>query len=386
MKEKAIPFVSDKDLLFEKTAVSTFFSAMEIPFNTFFDLSYQDLRERFYRLQCLEKQRRKLSLLPSSPWSISDSQETRNCSRNRYYDIVPYNKYRVKLVDQENDYINASYIFLPNGQRYIAAQGPLKSTVSHFWSMIWHELDDHGIVLMLTKIEEQGVEKCVKYWPEEEQKELIIQKISLKVEFIKKNYEEKSETIIHHLKLSKFKGNTLESEKYIYHVYFRNWPDHGVPRDFPPIINLIYLITNIKRKKEDIVLVHCSAGCGRTGTKSDKTVEENLLHALYENGISSISLFETYIKDGIDRYSNKLNDIQRRLQMYLTEMIKPTLTYFDEEKFENSDSLIHGDFAEKIGEDFFGFKELGLDKELGLSSLLVPFHLLQGRTQQGLKI
>ncbi|EMR08800.1 hypothetical protein PNEG_02969 [Pneumocystis murina B123] len=116
---------------------------------------------------------------------------------------------------------------------------------------------------------------------------------------------------------------------------------------------------------------------------SDKSIEENLLHALYENGISDISLFESYIKDGIDRYSTKLNDIQRRLQAYLNETIKPSLSYFDEENLENNDSFIHGDFAEKIGEDFFGFKELGLDKEFGLSSLLVPLHLLHGKVQLG---
>lgn len=41
--------------------------------------------------------------------------------------------------------------------------------------------------------------------------------------------------------------------------------------------------------------------------------------------------------------------------------------------------FVGGDFAEDIGDDFFGFKELGLDKEFGLSSLSVPLHLLQGR-------
>ncbi|CCJ31354.1 unnamed protein product [Pneumocystis jirovecii] len=121
-------------------------------------------------------------------------------------------------------------------------------------------------------------------------------------------------------------------------------------------------------------------------SKSSKTAEENLLHALYENGISNISLFETYIKDEIDRYSSKLNDIHKQLRTCLTETIKSSLSCFDEEKLENNDSLIHGDFAEKIGEDFFGFKELGLDKEFGLSSLLVPFHLLQNRMQQGIGV
>ena len=46
---------------------------------------------------------------------------------------------------------------------------------------------------------------------------------------------------------------------------------------------------------------------------------------------------------------------------------------------DGSEQFVGGDFAEDIDEDFFGFKELGLDKELGLESLSVPFHLLQNR-------
>ncbi|KAG5518334.1 hypothetical protein PMAC_003131 [Pneumocystis sp. 'macacae'] len=238
---------------------------METGLNTSFSFSYDILHEKFARLQLLEKQRKKTSLVPSSPWSIMDSQETGNLSRNRYYDIVPYDKCRVKLVDQENDYINASYVFLPNGQKYIAAQGPLPSTVPHFWSMIWHELEDNGIILMLTKVEEQGIEKCSKYWPEE-QEILIIEEVSLKVEFVEVKYEEKTETIIRHLKLSGLEENKSGLVKHIFHVYFGNWPDHSVPQDLQPIIDLISLITNMRKKKDDIILVHCSAGCGRTGT------------------------------------------------------------------------------------------------------------------------
>jgi transcriptional activator SPT7 len=46
---------------------------------------------------------------------------------------------------------------------------------------------------------------------------------------------------------------------------------------------------------------------------------------------------------------------------------------------DGSEQFVGGDFAEDIDEDFFGFKELGLDKEFGLESLSVPFHLLQNR-------
>jgi hypothetical protein len=41
---------------------------------------------------------------------------------------------------------------------------------------------------------------------------------------------------------------------------------------------------------------------------------------------------------------------------------------------EQNESFVSGDFTEELGEDFFGFKELGLDKEFGLISLSVnPF-------------
>ena len=46
---------------------------------------------------------------------------------------------------------------------------------------------------------------------------------------------------------------------------------------------------------------------------------------------------------------------------------------------DGSEQFVGGDFAEDIGDDFFGFKELGLDVEFGLSGSSVPFHLLQGR-------
>ena len=38
-----------------------------------------------------------------------------------------------------------------------------------------------------------------------------------------------------------------------------------------------------------------------------------------------------------------------------------------------------GNFAEPVGDDFFGLKELGIADEFGLSSLTVPKRLLKGR-------
>ena len=51
-------------------------------------------------------------------------------------------------------------------------------------------------------------------------------------------------------------------------VHYQGWPDHGVPTktkaDFEDVLNIF---TDFLRKRADEkVLVHCSAGIGRTGT------------------------------------------------------------------------------------------------------------------------
>lgn len=125
-----------------------------------------------------------------------------------------------------------------------------------------------------------------------------------------------------------------------------------------------------------------------------------LLHALYENG-ADVEALETYIRDDVERLGSRLNGIHERMKFHLTELLvsidshhvpqgyfltcqqRPALadTGGDGSRMFNdgSEMFVGGDFAEDIGDDFFGFKELGLDKEFGLSSLSVPLHLLQGR-------
>jgi transcriptional activator SPT7 len=38
-----------------------------------------------------------------------------------------------------------------------------------------------------------------------------------------------------------------------------------------------------------------------------------------------------------------------------------------------------GEFTTELGEDFFGLRDIGLDSELGLSSLRIPSRLFHGR-------
>ena len=49
--------------------------------------------------------------------------------------------------------------------------------------------------------------------------------------------------------------------------HYLAWPDHGVPANAMSMINFIKTVRITHPYiKEDLVLVHCSAGVGRTGT------------------------------------------------------------------------------------------------------------------------
>lgn len=114
------------------------------------------------------------------------------------------------------------------------------------------------------------------------------------------------------------------------------------------------------------------------------TPEEVILHTLNENGHDVDSL-ESYARDDIDRLGNKLSQIHERMKAHLADLLRPALTDGGADGSgafnDGSDQFVGGDFAEELGEDFFGFKALGLDKDFGLEMMSVPLHLLQSRVR-----
>ena len=114
------------------------------------------------------------------------------------------------------------------------------------------------------------------------------------------------------------------------------------------------------------------------------TPEEVILHTLNENGHDVDSL-ESYARDEVDRLGNKLGQIHERMKSHLADLLRPALTDGGADGSgafnDGSEQFVGGDFAEELGEDFFGFKALGLDKDLGLEMLSVPLHLLQSRVR-----
>lgn len=112
------------------------------------------------------------------------------------------------------------------------------------------------------------------------------------------------------------------------------------------------------------------------------SVEEAILHALQENG-ADLEALDSYVSEDVERMGTRLSKTHDSMKLHLAELLRPALNDAGPDGSnafnDDSEQFVGGDFAEELGEDFFGFKELGLDAEFGGASLSVPLHLLKSR-------
>uniref|UniRef100_A0A3B3U3N9 protein-tyrosine-phosphatase n=1 Tax=Poecilia latipinna TaxID=48699 RepID=A0A3B3U3N9_9TELE len=185
--------------------------------------------------------------------SLSCARQSENQEKNRYRDVLPYDDTRVVLLGKE-DYINASHITSGVCLRYIAAQGPLPQTCTHFWQTVW-EQQTHTII-MLTTLTERGRTKCHQYWPHPpEVKDYGHLSVKCHSEECNLAYVTRQFTLRH---------KKLAEEFSVTHLQYVAWPDHGVPDD-PSDFLLFISSVRERRKATEPLMVHCSAGIGRTG-------------------------------------------------------------------------------------------------------------------------
>lgn len=115
------------------------------------------------------------------------------------------------------------------------------------------------------------------------------------------------------------------------------------------------------------------------------TNEEVVLHTLSENGMD-VETLESHVKDDIERLGGKLGVMHERMKAHLADLLRPALADAGPDGSgafrDGSDQFVGGDFAEELGEDFFGFKALGLDREFSMGTLSVPLHLLHARLRE----
>jgi len=244
----------------------------------------------FGRLCEIDKNTRgcaQLSLFPTATSNL-------NWKKNRYRDVLPAEHSRVKLRQINgpgSDYINANFICHEKGAEplYISCQAPVMHTIADHWRMIWEQKS--SVVVMLTRLVENNRHKADKYWPAAageclEFDDFIVRlksvdanKAITKRVFIlaakpsesspKPNLNSKGHAAVNSPEVAKSQGPS--SERVVCHLHYQAWPDCGVPQSTGCLRKLIkktnkYRHSGLSRGLNGPIIIHCSAGIGRSGT------------------------------------------------------------------------------------------------------------------------
>ncbi|NXE39683.1 PTPRE phosphatase, partial [Ptilorrhoa leucosticta] len=139
----------------------------------------------------------------------------------------------------------------------VLSAGPKQETVNDFWRMIWEQKS--AVIVMLTNLKERKEEKCYQYWPDQGCWTYGSIRVSVEDCIVLVDYT-----------IRKFCVHSLhegcKAPRLVTQLHFTSWPDFGVP--FTPIGMLKFLkkVKTLNPAHAGPIVVHCSAGVGRTGT------------------------------------------------------------------------------------------------------------------------
>jgi len=142
---------------------------------------------------------------------------------------------------------------------YIAAQGPLENTAADFWTMV---LDFKcKAIVMLTQTKENRRVKCALYYPAEQGKVQQLERHRLLVASVAQLHGNP------HVEVRTIHISSAESPDpvEVKHYLYKDWPDHGTPPSVKDIRSIMDDLESTGANKHPVV-IHCSAGIGRTGT------------------------------------------------------------------------------------------------------------------------
>lgn len=182
------------------------------------------------------------------------------------------------------DYINANFVQgYSHERKFIATQGPKKETLVDFWRMIYQYRV--SAIVMLTKLVEKGVERCTQYWPDKlnyaecyGDYEVTMKDQQKCGDYIKRTFD----LVCVNSAMTSYStmgGGGIHSTPgglsinqrckllTVTQYYYPEWPDKETPSTDPiSILGLIRDVNAAHLPYQFPIVVHCSAGVGRTGT------------------------------------------------------------------------------------------------------------------------
>jgi protein tyrosine phosphatase len=228
-------------------------------------------------------------------YSIAHGCSSENRYRNRYADIHPYDRTRVAL---DGRYINANWVREHAGGIWtIATQAPLPSTTHEFLSIIagiHSPLIPPGefsskftrvrTIVQVTPYFESGRQKAHPYVPFEPGESKTIHPVKetselppLKLTLIKAEIIENANCVVCTVSITPISAEGPMPAVMFRHLLYGAWPDNGIPEpeDRESLLSFIRLVDRTNKDLSGLeatadveppIMVHCSAGVGRTGS------------------------------------------------------------------------------------------------------------------------
>lgn len=258
------------------------------------------------------------------PFSIAAALE--RGAENRYNNIWTYEHSRIRLASSVaaegsngvdcSDYLNGSYLE-PGREfgckrRYIATQAPLPCTFETFWTVVWEQ--NVRVIAMVTREHESGRLQSHNYWSDVSFSGGLALKLVEEVTLDahgqpvsaddvgklddgggnlfpsmsggpSEDGRRKPAMIKRMLQLTNRAASSQDAPRTILHLQFIDWPDYSVPDSCDSLLNYMDLAARGQHEADTQLrqegkasngssspagvgplVVHCSAGVGRTGT------------------------------------------------------------------------------------------------------------------------